>query len=108
MPVLCFTPHLLSFLETRNGFEDDNGDWHPGTETWSDKIRCHAVPAGRANEITYEDGRKDYYTYVIGRLPRDFKDLKVGDRVKLFIGSVEREYTVKGFHRYQLQCKVWV
>lgn len=75
---------------------------------WSEPVKCHAVASGSANKITYDDGTVDYYSYTIGRLPKDFKSLEVGEKVKLCADGSEKIFTVKGFHRYQLQCKVWV
>lgn len=77
-------------------------------EEWSEEIKCHAVPAGQANIITYEDGRTATYTYTIGRLDPNCREFTVGDRVRLRIGDSIKEYSVKGFHRWQLQSKLWV
>lgn len=108
MSVIELKPHLLSYRVTTEGYEDDNGDWHEGSETWSDPIQCHAVPAGRANEITFADGTTSTYTYTIGRLPSDFREFKIGEDVRLDVEGLVREFQVKGFHRYQLQSKLWV
>ena len=108
MPVLDLKPHTLSYLIVSNGYEDDNGDWHEGEETWSEEISCHAVPAGSANIINYEDGRTASYSYTIGRIDPDCKEFDVGERIRLHIGESVKEYSVKGFHRYQLQAKLWV
>lgn len=109
MPVINPIPHLLSYLITSEGYEDDNGDWHEGESSqWSDPIACHAVPAGSANEIVYEDGSVSTYTYTIGRLKADCREFKIGEEVKLYVDGVERRFTVKGFHRWQHQSKIWV
>lgn len=108
MSVLDLKPHLLSYLVTTEGYEDDNGDWHEGSTNWGNPIKCHAVPAGRANEITFADGQTSSYTYTIGRLSPDCREFKIGEDVKLIIDDIEREFQVKGFHRYQLQSKLWV
>lgn len=108
MPVLDLKPHRLSYLEASPGFEDDNGDWHEGTEEWSKPYKCHAVGGGKATQITYEDGSVANYTYTIGRLPKDCREFKLGERVLLDMFGEKKEYTVKGFQRYQLQSKIWV
>lgn len=108
MPVVDLTPHRLSYLISGNGYEDDNGDWHEGSQDWSRWIRCHAVAAGSANTIAYSDGTTSTYSYTIGRLPHDIRDFKVGEIVRLDIFGCIREFSVKGFHRYQLQSKIWV
>lgn len=101
-------PHTLSYLVASEGYEDDNGDWHEGESGWSEPIKCHAVPAGKANEITFADGTTSTYSYTIGRLAPDCREFQIGEKVKLNVLGIEREFTVKGFHRYQLQSKLWV
>lgn len=108
MAVINPKPHLLSFLEVSEGYEDENGDFHGGTTKWSKPIKCHAVPAGRANEISFPDGSVDYYSYTVGRLDPHCHQFKIGEKVRLTIDDTEREFKVKGFHRYQLQSKIWV
>lgn len=108
MSVIDMIPHMLSYLIITDGYEDDNGDYHPGTKKWSEPIKCHAVPAGRANEITFADGQTSTYTYTVGRLPSDCREFKIGEDVMLYINGLLRKFTVKGFHRYQLQSKLWL
>ena len=108
MSVIDFRPHTLRRLIITPGEEDADGDWHPGTESLSEPLRCHAVAAGRAAEITFPDGTTAAYRYTVGRLPPDCAEFRIGDRVMLRIGDSECEYSVKGFHRYQLPSKIWV
>lgn len=108
MAVLDIKPHLLSYFVTEPGYEDDNGDYHEGKSGWSEPLECHAVPAGRANEITFADGQTATYTYTVGRLSPDCREFKVGDDVRLDVNGIVRKFQVKGFHRYQMQSKLWV
>lgn len=109
MAVLDFAAYRLSYLEMTPGYEDDNGDYHPGSQTWEGDIKCNLVPAGEANEIKYEDGRTFIYSYSVTNLPRTCRNFKVGDRVRIKMLDGEwQNFSVKGFHRYQLQCKMWV
>jgi len=108
MAVLIFKPCCLSYLVTSPGHEDDNGDYHPGEESWEGDIECGMVPAGKANEIKFEDGSVKVYSYTV-TLPTKCHDFSVGDRVRiLMLDGKSRDFEVKGFHRYQLQCKIWV
>lgn len=110
MAVLKIKPHRLSYLVTSPGYEDENGDYHEGESHWSEEsIRCDAVPAtGEAAEREFEDGVVRKYSYT-AYLPADCPDFEIGDRVKLhLLGGVERVFEVKGFQRWQLQCKMWV
>ena len=108
MAVLDLKPHLLSYFVTEPGYEDDNGDYHEYKSGWSEPLECHAVPAGRANEITFADGQTATYTYTVGRLSPDCREFKIGEDVRLDVNGIVREFQVKGFHRYQLQSKLWV
>ena len=108
MSVIDLKPHSLSFLVSLPGYEDDNGDWHNGTEEWSEPLECHAVPAGRANQLSYEDGTVATYTFTVGRLDKDCREFQIGEKVKLNCLGKEYLLTVKGFHRYQLQSKLWL
>ena len=108
MSVLQLKPHRLSYLITEGGYTDTNGDYHKGASRWEGNIRCDAVPAGASNEMQFEDGVTRRYSYTV-YLPKDCREFAVGDRVKLFLyNGIVREYDVKGFHRYQMQCKLWV
>lgn len=107
MAVLVLKKHRLSYLVKTDGYEDENGDYHEGSSEWRGYIPCNAVPAGKAAERTFEDGKVRAYSYTVN-LNVDF-DLKIGDRVKIeFLNGEVRQFGVKGFHRYQLQCKLWV
>lgn len=108
MSVIDLIPHTLSYLHVSAGYEDENGDWHDGSEEWSEPIKCHAVPAGAANEITFADGTTARYSYTVGRLEPDCREFAIGEKVRLDVCGLVREFQVKGFHRYQLQSKLWV
>lgn len=108
MSVINMIPHTLSYFVTSEGYEDDNGDWHGGESGWSEPMACHAVPSGKANEITFADGTTSTYSYTVGRLAPDCREFQIGEVVRLNVNGIEREFEVKGFHRYQLQSKIWV
>ncbi len=109
MAVLDLSPHTLSYKEVSEGHNDQNGDWVAGDETWvDDYCKCDVVPAGKANVITIPDGAVQNYSYTIYNLPRTCREFKYGDTIKLSLFGDKREFKVLGFHRYQLQCKIWV
>lgn len=104
MAVLNFTPHVLSYKSVTQGYNDDNGDWVNGADYWIDNYcKCDYVPAGKANVITIPDGSAISYSYTV-YLPKTCKDFEYGDIIKID----DKEYQVLGFHRYQLQCKMWI
>lgn len=128
MAVLQLKPHRLSYLVEEGGYTDTNGDYHKGTSFWEGNIRCDAVPAGASNEIQFEDGVTRRYSYTI-YLPKNCRSFVTGEKVRLSLSaarvrvangklriansrlrtlSKEIEYEVKGFHRYQMQCKLWL
>jgi len=112
MPILRLKPHTLEVLSTTEEYEDEDGDFHAGVEEWNEYGKCDAVPAGRANTITLPDGNTLQYSYTI-YLPKDARDFSLGEHVRInFFGNgiltEKREFVVKGFHRYQYQCKIWV
>lgn len=118
MSVLNMIAHTLSYKEDTGGYQDEEtGDYVKGSSRWvEDYCKCDIVPAGKANVIKLEDGTTDTYSYTIRNLPLSCREFKYGDkiRIKLYGATeekseyIEREFTVLGFHRYQLQCKMWV
>lgn len=109
MAVLNRNPHRLQYLVSDKGYEDENGDYHPGEEHWEGEIPCDAVPSGKTDERTFEDGVIRKYSYEVCNLPHDCRTFVTGDRVRIrLLGGIEREFEVKGFHRYQNQCKLWI
>ena len=112
MPILKMKPHILEVLAITDGYEDENGDYHEGHEEWVKLCKCDAVPAGAAREITLPDGTVLQYSYTI-YLPKNTCEFHTGAKVRVnFFGNgtlqEKKEFSVKGFHRYQHQCKMWV
>ena len=112
MPILNMKPHCLFRLSKSDGFEDEHGDFHDGGETWVKVCKCDVVPAGRVNTITLPDGSVLQYSYTI-YLPKNTMEFNVGEKVSIsFFGhgptQEKKEFSVKGFHAYQHQCKMWV
>ncbi len=112
MPILKMKPHRLEALSLTEEYEDENGDFHKGQEEWVEVCKCDVVPAGQANQITLPDGVALQYSYTI-YLPKRTREFRTGEkvRVKFFEDGLlqeKKEFTVKGFHSYQHQCKMWV
>lgn len=111
MAILTFRPHKLRILSQSEGYEDEDGNWHEGDSVWSEPIACDAVPNGSGNERTFEDGVKRGYSYTVHlpNYPKSMPDLEMGDIVRITLyNDKEREFEIKGFHRYQLKAKAWV
>lgn len=109
MGVICRRPHTLWILCHFDGYEDDDGHFHKGTDKWVEYMRCDVVPSSvSANIITYDDGRTSTYEYTVYLSPI-CRDFQVGERVRLTRFCEETEtFKVKGFQRYQHQCKLLI
>lgn len=108
MAVVNRNPHRLQYLVSTPGYDDESGNYHPGSSDWEGSIPCDAVPAGKAEEMEFEDGAIRRYSYTVC-LPGNCRTFAIGERVKIsMLGGIEREFEVKGFNRYQLQCKIFV
>ena len=113
MAVLDLAAHTLEYLVNANGYVDEEtGDYIKGSSTWVENYaKCDLVPAGKANTITLPDGQVEPYSYTIYNLPRDCREFAYGEKIRIKMSGNQndvREFSVKGFHRYQLQCKIWV
>lgn len=109
MSLLSFRASKLYRQKKTSGYTDENGDYYPGTSQWEFCCYCDVVPAGEANKIVIPDGSMDYYSYSVYNMPVGVNKFEYGDFVKLnVLGQDEVILKVKGFHRYQLQCKLWV
>lgn len=108
MSLLNFHASKLYRQNKVDGFTDADGNYHPGKSVWEFCCDCDVVPAGEANKIVIQDGSIDYYSYIVYNLPIGIKKFEHGDFIKLILlGGEEVTVKVKGFHRYQLQCKIW-
>ncbi|MCD8282209.1 MAG: hypothetical protein LUC22_03030 [Prevotella sp.] len=112
MAILNFASHTLDYLHIGQPSTLPNGDRVEGVRTWMENYcTCDVVPAGQANELTFADGRTERYSYTVYNLPRNCREFRYGDiiRIRFFGNEAEtREFKVLGFARYQLQCKLWV
>lgn len=103
-----FRPHILQYQVTTGGYEDDNGDYHLGTSSFEGSISCRYEPNGKANTIAFEDGKTYVYQYIV-YLNQNCREFKIGDIVRLLNnGILIAEKQVQGFHRGQLNAKLWL
>lgn len=91
------------------GYTDAIGDYHEGTEEWSETVPCRYEPNGSARTIPVGQGQDYRYEYTV-YLNRDCPEIKFGQRVRIFNseGELHGEFVAKGFHRGQLDAKLWV
>ena len=107
--LVSFRPHTLR-IATTGGAYAENGDWIEGNTTYSEPIPCRYEPNGQARTITLTDGTAYRYSYMVYLTVNPDLVIHYGDRIELTSqdGRVIGEYEVKGFHRGQLDMKVWV
>lgn len=107
MSLLNFKASKLYRQINGESYFDENGDYHPGTTFYEFVADCDVVPSGEANKITIPDGTVEYYSFTISNLPTQTKNFDYGDFIKLQHQGREFVLKVKGFQRYQWQCKIW-
>lgn len=108
MSLLDFHASKLYRQTKAEGYVDENGDYHPAESSWKFECSCDVVPTGEANKIAIPDGQVETYSYTIYNIPVCTKKFKYGDFIKLvLLGGETATLKVKGFHRYQYQCKIW-
>lgn len=106
--MIQFRPHTLQYQVNIGGYEDDRGDYHPGISSFEGSIPCRYEPNGKAETIAFEDGKVYIYQYVV-YLNQDCGEFKIGETIRLLNnGTVIAEKQVQGFHRGQLNAKLWL
>jgi hypothetical protein len=113
MPRVLFRPHKLRIVTKGEGSYDKNGDWVEGSgqPTYSAYIPCRYEPNGSANTITLPDGTAYKYSYTIYLSVNPSISIQYGSIIELTSQDgivIAPELEVKGFHRGQLNMKVWV
>ena len=109
MAVLDMNPCYLYTSVAGMSYTDANGNRHVGKMTFEKYIRCDVVPAGQATQHDFGDGVVQTYSYTIYIHKKECRDFALGEAVKFEKnGKLSREFLVKGFHRYQHQCKIWI
>ena len=103
-----FRPHILQYQVTIGEYEDEIGDYHPGDSHFEGDIPCRFEPNGKANTIAFEDGKTYVYQYVV-YLNQNCREIEYGDILRLLRDEVVvEEKQVQGFHRGQLNARLWV
>lgn len=111
MAVLNFAAHHMDYEIVTNGYTDEEtGDYIKGKSEWHDGYDCDVVPAGKANTLSIPDGSLHPYSYTVYNLPKNCREFHYGDKIRIhfYKGDEVREFLVLGFHRYQLQSKIWI
>lgn len=109
MATISLKPHAIQYQIGGDGYEDEFGNYHDEKSEWVTINDCDIVPNGEAKTIALQDGTQKEYSYTI-YLPNNCREFELGEKVRLIIFGKQstKEFEVLGFHRYQLQSKMWV
>lgn len=108
MAVIEFRYHSFQYaIDTHEEQYDENGDFIPAKISYSEEIKCNAVPNGGEAIVRNAEGRKVEYSYTL-YCDTDVKDFSYGEIIRLNRNGSISELSVKGFHRYMNMVKIWV
>lgn len=104
-----FRPHTLTLTVSLDGGYDVNGYYIEGAKKVTNGIPCRYEPNGKARSIALEDGSLYMYSYMV-YLDVDCPEISFGDEVELFdqAGTSRGKFNAHGFHRGQLNSKLWL
>ncbi len=108
--MISFRPHTLKYASVISGYEDEKGDYIAGRVEFTEPaIPCRFEPNGKASSVAFADGRTYVYQYVV-YLDRNCRTFDLDEIVRLYDadGNIVAEYKVQGFHRGQLNSKLWL
>lgn len=108
--LVSFRPHKLQYQVTIEGYEDENGDYHEGESHFEGNIPCRYEPnGGEAKVYVFDDGTTSVYRYIV-YLDNNCPNFKRNDVIKLINkdGTTLTTAKVLGFHRGQLNARLWV
>lgn len=107
--MISFRPHTLTLTVSGHGYQREDGVYVPGKDVVISGIPCRYEPNGRAATIALEDGTIYTYSYMV-YLGVDCPEISFGDTVELFNqkGGTIGQFTCHGFHRGQLNSRLWV
>lgn len=109
MPSVMFRPHTLSVRSDPTGGYDGDGDFVPSDPVWSCRIPCRYEPNGRAATIPVGEDKGYVYEYTV-YLGVRCPDIGYGQMVRIFdrCGDSIGDFRCRGFHRGQLNARLWV
>lgn len=109
MAVLKMTPSYLYQGVAQAGYTDSEGNKHPGSIQFEKYLKCDIVPSGPSSQRDFGDGVLQTYSYTIYVFDMSCRNFAIGERIKFKKdGILSGEFLIKGFHRYQHQCKIWI
>lgn len=109
MGIVSFEVYKIEYFQEGEGYYDNNGDYHTCEGTWMSLGRCNAVPSGRYNIISLPDGSKETFSFTIIIHDPRCREFHYGERLRLttIFEKEQINLIVKGFARFQHQCKIY-
>lgn len=107
--MVSFRPHTIRKVYDNEYETNEFGDVIVKEPKLGEAVSCRYEPNGKASNISLGDGRVFLYTYTV-YLDVTSPEFAYGDSVRLYdnTGKQIGEFVVLGFHRGQLNCKLWV
>lgn len=102
-------PYTLKvFQESESAFDQNTGDWIPGTAEWVEIGNCRDEINGSGARVTSQDGENYVYSAVI-YAPLSTETINNGAKVEVWNGTEKRmSGNVVRFGRGQLNVRIWV
>ena len=105
-----FRPHILKYQEITGGYEDEKGNYIPGTSEFVGEIPCRAVQNSKAAEIAFADGTTFVYAFTV-YMDSDVREFHAGDMIQVWDSSgrmiFEKPIHGEPYHK-QLHTKIYV
>ncbi|QNS40190.1 hypothetical protein H0S70_07190 [Chryseobacterium manosquense] len=108
MAIIQYPYRLKICKETEAVFDQNTGDWIPGTAEWVDIGQCRDEINGSGARVTTQDGENYVYSAVI-YAPLSTPFIGNGSKVEVWDGDFKRmSGNVVRFGRGQLNVRIWV
>lgn len=102
-------PYTLKvFQETEAVFNQNTGDWIPGSADWVDFGNCRDEINGAGARVTTQDGENYVYSAVV-YVPTSTQKINNGVLIQVWDGEEMRmEGNVVRFGKEQMHSRIWV
>lgn len=102
-------PHTLRVVSSVKGETAENGDYSGDKLIIGDHIPCRYELSNKANTISLPDGKAYAYSLIV-YLDHSDVNYPYGTTVQIFDNSGNKvfEKQIQGFHRGQLNMRIWL
>lgn len=100
-------PHILTATITTDAYQDENGNWVPGSTSTRNEI-CRAEPNSTGRFIIAADGEQIYYSWMV-YLPQGVGFIQTGTDITIaWNGDQIVSGKVQRFSNGQLNTRIWL